>query len=58
MFPLSSRLSSTGVSHIKGTFLNLLSLKRALKPISPILPKPMCSCLSLPDPKSNFESLQ
>ena len=50
--------SSSGVSMTKFPSLKSLLEKRALNPLSPMLPFPMCQCLSSPLPSSNFASFR
>ena len=58
MFSKSFLLSSIGVSRIIGIFFLLISLITAPIPFVPILPKPMCSCLSRLQFRSALESLK
>ena len=54
----SCSISECGVSNIKLLLCNLLSDKNSLKPSIPMLPKPMHSCLSLPEPNSCLASFK
>src|SRR5579885_1195299 len=57
-FSKSLLLPSLGVSNIAGTFDKMGREKKHSIPLFPILPMPMCSCLSIPLPRSAFESLR
>ena len=58
IFPASSRLSSTGVSQMRGRFLIASCERMCKKPSSPIEPSPICSWRSSPEPRSPFESFR